>query len=144
MKRRVAMSLVIGALLLVACGGGDGGDAADGGEPGGEPGGGVPAPPSPTDEDVIEAIYRTDPQLEGGCVWLEPEQGGEDLPGGRLEPLWPEGYQVDREELVLTGPDGEQIARTGDTIRVRGDVAEDVVTICQVGTPFQVTEVLRE
>lgn len=80
-----------------------------------------------------------DRQLEGGCAWLDPIAGGE-----RVEPQWPAGYRVEFGPLRLVGPDGQTIAEEGDAVRVNGEVADDAVSICQVGPVFEVSEVLHD
>jgi hypothetical protein len=42
----------------------------------------------------------------------------------------------------LVSPDGEVVAREGDTVTVRGIPAPDMATTCQVGPVFRATEVI--
>jgi hypothetical protein len=84
----------------------------------------------------LEGTLGGDAALEGGCAWL-------DAPDGRYEVLWPDGYAVQFDPVRLVGPDGETVAGEGDVVRVRGEVAEDVMSICMVGTIFEATEVLE-
>lgn len=78
-----------------------------------------------------------DAELEGGCAWLDADDGT------RYEVAWPDGYEVRFEPLELVGPDGETVARDGDTLHVTGELAEDAVSFCMVGTMFQAQEVAQ-
>jgi hypothetical protein len=95
-------------------------------------------PVTPPDDEAadLEGTLGGDPALEGGCAWLDAEDG-------RYEVLWPDGYEVAFDPVRLVGPDGETVATEGDLVRVRGEVAEDVMTVCMVGTIFEATEVLQ-
>lgn len=133
--RTVANLLALAALLLtvVACGdvsetelGADDADpdgdpaVTDGaGDEGGEGG-----------ETTITGELGGDAQLEGGCVWVEADDG-------RYEVLWPQGWQAGADPVELRNPDGDVIAREGDEVRVTGAEATDVATTCQVGTVFE-------
>jgi hypothetical protein len=46
--------------------------------------------------------------------------------------------------VQLTGPDGDVLAEEGDTLRIRGEIAEDMVSFCQVGPIFTAAEVIVE
>lgn len=125
--------MVTGAMLvlLTAC--------AGGGEP--------PAaqPPSPTEPatpaataqppagDGLTGTLGGDPQLEGGCAWVD--DGAQ-----RWEVQYPQGYTITFDPLVLTGPDGP-VAEEGDTITLGGAEQGDAVTICQVGRVWAATSV---
>jgi|GEM_PF-4250492 len=92
--------------------------------------GGAPTPTRPPVEPAgteIRGALGGDAQLEGGCAWVETDDGT------RHEVLYPEGYTVEFDPLRLLGPDGEVIAQEGDRIEVPGEVADDVTSICQVG-----------
>jgi hypothetical protein len=118
--RRLAVVLLV-APVLAGC-------------PGPTEEGPVTAPePEPAD---LEGTLGGDADLEGGCAWL-------DVDDERYEVFWPEGYEVAFDPVRLLGPDGETVAEEGEVVRVRGEVAEDVVTICMVGTPFEATDVLE-
>lgn len=126
--------LMLGLLLLVASCGGSGDPTVDGRSPAGS----EPTAGSTTgggEADLVGTLGG-DAQLEGGCAWLESEAEG------RVEPRWPEGYRIAFDPVRLLGPDGEVVAEAGDTVRVNGAVADDVMTICQIGPVFDVTEVL--
>lgn len=130
--RTVANLLALGALLLTlaACGGvsetelgaGEGDPAVD--DTADEEG----------DETTITGELGGDAQLEGGCVWVEADDG-------RYEVLWPQGWQADADPVELRNPDGDVVAREGDEVRVTGAEATDVATTCQVGTIFQASAV---
>lgn len=125
--------VILGLLLLVASCGGSGEPAADGRSPVGS----MPTTGSPTvggEADLVGTLGG-DAQLEGGCAWLDTEAEG------RVEPHWPEGYRVAFDPVRLLGPDGEVVAEAGDTVRVSGAIAGDVMTVCQIGPVFEVTEV---
>ena len=122
--------LIVLALVVLAACGGDAGTGAVG-TASGEPVGGDAQP----QEGVrITGTLQTDPDLEGGCSWLDTD-------AGPFEVLWPEGYQVEFPDGQLTGPDAEVVAATGDEVSVTGEEAVDRVSICQVGTLFEATDV---
>ena len=75
-------------------------------------------------------------EVEGGCPHLRAEDGT------RYEILWPTGWELDRATLELTNPEGEVVARAGDTVTVFGRPAEDVASICMIGPIFGATEVI--
>lgn len=115
--------------LLAACGGGTG-PTADGRSPDGD------ATTAEGREAAFTGTLGGDAQLEGGCAWLETEEEG------RVEPRWPDGYRVEFDPVRLLGPDGDVVAEEGDTVAVDGEIAGDVMTICQVGPVLEVTEVV--
>lgn len=84
---------------------------------------------------ILEGTLGGDPQLEGGCSWLDTEDG-------RFEVLYPEGYDIAFEPVRLLDPEGDTVAEEGDEVRLRGRVSGDIVTVCQVGTVFEADEVL--
>jgi hypothetical protein len=113
---RLGMLVLAGGLVVAGC------PALD--EPAADP----PDEPAVTTE-AIEGTLAGDPQLEGGCAWVETAEG-------RYEVLWPDGYEVQFEPLQLVDPAGDVVARQGDAVTVRGAPA-DVLTTCMVGRPFQ-------
>lgn len=137
---RITMLVLV--VLLSACAAGD--DAA---QPG--PDETMPdVPDQPDDEDTdgqdggdataggrITGTLGGDAELEGGCAWVEAEDGT------RYEVAYPDGYEVARDGSELRGPDGEVIARAGDEITVVGEIAEDMMSFCQVGPMFTAVEV---
>lgn len=126
--------VILGLLLLAASCGGSGQPTADGRSPVGS----EPTSGTTTDGDEADLVGTLggDAQLEGGCAWLETDAEG------RVEPRWPEGYRVAFDPVRLLGPDGEVVAEAGDTVGVSGTLADDVMTVCQVGPVFDVAEVL--
>ena len=128
--RRI-LPLVLLALLVGACGGG--------GDPTVEPSptGGA------TEAGTLTGVFDGDAQLEGGCVWLETTGGPDADVGERVEPIFPEGYQVEfAPDLRLLDPAGAVVAERGTELVVEGQPAEDRASICQVGPLYQVDEVL--
>ena len=77
-----------------------------------------------------------DAAIEGGRVYLEARDGI------RYEVLWPAGWRVDRDPLALIGPDGETAASGGEMITVRGELAEGVVSLGQLGPIFRAADVV--
>jgi hypothetical protein len=94
----------------------------------------VPSEPAPPDGVTVTGVLTGDAQLEGGCAWLDTDQG-------RIDPLWPSGYTETTNPVVLRGPDGEVVAEDGDEVTITGDPAQDLATICQVGEVWLVTDV---
>jgi hypothetical protein len=136
------IAAVLASLLLVTgCGAADdaGGDVAAPGdetpipvEPDGGIGDGAGAP---AEEQEITGTFGGDAELEGGCAWVD----GED--GTRYEVQYPDGYEVRFDPVELVGPDGDVIAEDGDTITIRGRVDTDMMSFCMVGTIFSADEV---
>lgn len=120
--------LVLAGLLLVACGQ----------EPALTPSDDQDAPAADPDDregtEVLEGRLGGDAQLEGGCAWLDTEDG-------RFEVLYPDGYEVAFDPVRLLDPEGQTVAEQGDALRVEGQVTEDRMSVCQVGTIFQATAV---
>jgi hypothetical protein len=131
---RLSILLLAAALLLAACGADEAGGPAETEPPvDGPP---VDAPAGEQGDAInIEGVLAGDPDLEGGCVWLEADAGNYEV----VE--WPEGYQAQADPVQLLGPDGEVVAEEGALLRLDGRVAEDMMSICQVGTLFQATAV---
>lgn len=84
-------------------------------------------------EMTVTGVLAFD-DIEGGCWFLATDDGT------RYEVLYPEGWTLDRRRAELRGP-GECLARAGDNVTVRGTVATDRSSICQVGPIFLATEV---
>jgi hypothetical protein len=82
----------------------------------------------------VTGTLAGDPALEGGCAWLDTAQG-------RIQVLYPDGYEVSFDPLRLTGPDGV-VAEEGDSVTVRGEHGEALVSTCQVGHLFTATQVV--
>ncbi len=73
--------------------------------------------------------------IEGGCAFVEAADGS------RYEVVFPEGWAIDRSSGELRGDDG-RIARAGDAITIRGSVATDRSSICQIGPIIIASEVI--
>jgi hypothetical protein len=71
---------------------------------------------------------------EGGCWYLEARDGT------RYEVILPDGWVVEPRATRLIGPDGQAVS-TGAVITVRGTIATDVSSTCQIGPIFRATEV---
>lgn len=99
-------------------------------------GGTTPADGSPSAAavDTLVGILGGDPALEGGCVWLDTDEG-------RVEVVWPDGYAASAEPVELRGPDDEVVAAAGDEVRIEGSRADDRVSVCQVGAIWEATTV---
>jgi hypothetical protein len=67
--------------------------------------------------------------IEGGCSFLEADDGT------RYEVVYPDGWTIDRMLAELRGPGG-QLAGAGERVTVRGAVATDRSSICQIGPIF--------
>lgn len=139
MSGRVLLT-VLAVVLFAACGGtseptADRRSPTEDTSPTGETSPAEDSSPTSSSEAAFTGALGGDAQLEGGCAWLETKREG------RVEPRWPDGYRVAFDPVRLLGPDGEVVAEEGDTITVRGEIAGDVMTICQVGPVLRVTEV---
>ena len=98
------------------------------------PGSGATDKPGPgAGSQTVTGVLSFD-DVEGGCGFLETADGA------RFEVLYPAGWQLDVTAGVLRGPDGRRVA-AGTTVTVRGSVATDRSSTCQVGTIFQATTV---
>jgi hypothetical protein len=87
------------------------------------------------DGDELTGVLDAD-SIEGGCPYLGTEDGT------RYEVIYPPGYDIDRSSGTLRDPSGVVIATPGDVVTVRGRVATDMASICQIGPIFQATEVV--
>jgi hypothetical protein len=74
--------------------------------------------------------------VEGGCAYLEAADGT------RYQVVYPDGWTLEPAPVQLIGPDGAVHARVGDIVTVRGAVADDMASICQIGPIFQATDVV--
>ena len=83
---------------------------------------------------VREGVLGGDPNLEGGCVWLDTGQQ-------RLEIVWPEGYRATANPIELRDPTGAVVATSGDGLWIQGNMAPDVVSTCQVGETWKADDV---
>lgn len=131
--RLLAVTLMVMSMLLASCGQDpEVGPVQDDQAPDDDE-----VPGGPDGEELLEGTLGGDPSLEGGCAWL-------DTGDGRFEVMYPRGYEVAFDPVRLVGPDGDTIAEEGETVHVRGRVAEDRMSICQVGAIFQAGEVVSE
>lgn len=74
--------------------------------------------------------------IEGGCSYLEADDGT------RYQVIYPDGWQIQASPLQLSNPAGEVVATGGETITVRGQRADDMMSICQIGPMFMASEVV--
>ncbi len=56
--------------------------------------------------------------------------------------LYPEGWELKKSPLELIAPDGTVHSRGGDEVTVRGEEADGMASICQIGPIIQATEVV--
>ena len=73
--------------------------------------------------------------IEGGCAYLQAADGD------KLQVIYPEGWQLEKNPLQLIAPDGSIHAKAGDVVSIKGSEA-DMASICQIGPIIQATEVL--
>lgn len=135
------LSLAALALLLCSCSAGDGGSARTPELP--KPTLNRPKAPSPTihiDRGPGKPMTLTGTlgmlAVEGGCPYLENDKGT------RYEVIYRDGWYVDKSTGELIDPTGDVSARPGDTVTVRGEIATDMASICQIGPIFRADEVL--
>lgn len=93
-----------------------------------------PAPPTSLPGDLTGVLGLA--EVETGCPYLESADGT------LYEVMYPEGWELRRSPLQLIAPDGSTVARAGDEVTVRGSVAGDMASICQIGPIFRATEVV--
>lgn len=143
--RLLALLLAL-VISLAACGSSDGDGVAVGED--------APTPAAPTEgsrdgtsspaetggssvdvDGTIEGTFGgTD--LEGGCVYLDADDGT------RYELVRaPESsIVIDPQNRVIASASGEVIAREGDRVAVEGLTDPGLMTFCQIGTIFAVTD----
>jgi hypothetical protein len=94
--------------------------------------------PSPVERgsDTIVGLLGGD-EIEGGCYFVETDDGT------RYEVIWPEGWMIDARGNLLD-PTDEVVARPGDELTVRGQIAGDMASICQIGPIFRASGVTTE
>ena len=93
-----------------------------------------PVPPTSLPGDLIGVLGLA--EIETGCPYLQSADGT------RYEVMYPDGWELRRSPLQLIAPDGSTVARAGDEVTVRGSVAGDMASICQIGPIFRATDVL--
>jgi hypothetical protein len=98
-----------------------------------------PAPsPSPVERGSDTMVGRLGgEEIEGGCYFVETDDGT------RYEVIWPDGWMVDARGNLLD-PTDEVVARPGDELTVRGQIAGDMASICQIGPIFRASGVTTE
>jgi hypothetical protein len=101
------------------------------------PGGGLrslkPSAPAAIAQELSGVLGFDD--IEGGCAYLETDDGT------RHQVIYPEGWELQRSPVQLVSPEGQIVARLGDTVTVRGMAAADMASICQIGPMFRATAV---
>ena len=93
-----------------------------------------PAPPESISGTVTGILGLA--EIETGCPYLESADGA------RYEVMYPMGWELRRSPLQLIAPDGSTVARAGDEVTVRGSMAGDMASICQIGPIFRATDVV--
>jgi hypothetical protein len=73
-------------------------------------------------------------EIEGGCWFVAADDGTS------YQVVYPDGWSLDQAVGELHGPGGETI-RVGDTLTVKGAIATDRSSTCQIGPIFIATEV---
>jgi len=91
--------------------------------------------PAPDGESLVGVLGAD--SVEGGCSYLQAEDDT------RYEVIYPDGWRVQMSPLQLLDPNGAVVAEGGDEVMVRGSVADDMASICQIGPIFQAIEVDR-
>lgn len=86
--------------------------------------------------DSVTGVLGAD-AVEGGCAYLASPDGT------RYEVIYPDGWRVQLSPLQLLDPDGAVVATGGEEVTVRGSLAGDMASICQIGPIFRATEVER-
>lgn len=89
---------------------------------------------APEATSTLSGTFGGDPALEGGCTWLDAEDG-------RYEIVYPDDYEVTADPPRITGPDGKVIAEDGDSIVLEGYAEPDLTSICQVGPIWRALEI---
>lgn len=101
----------------------------------------LPTPaPTPVPSADLVGIIRGEPDLEGGiCPVLLTDADGE-----RWEVYLPDGYEREYrgDLMVVIGPTGEVVARTGDRVGFNASADGPAGSHCQAGTPVRATEVV--
>lgn len=134
---RTQVAVVLGVIVLSGCAAGSGSTSPPGNRATPSPSDEIilPAPSQPGRQATITGTFGSD-AIEGGCAYLQTEDGT------RYQVLYPAGWTLERGPFRLIGPDGEVAARGGERITVRGSVADDMASTCQIGPIFRATEVV--
>jgi hypothetical protein len=133
--RKLIAGLVSLALILLACS--TGSDPEPTGDeivvmPSGT-GGSFPAKSGAPATMTVTGVLGFD-DIEGGC-WFVGDSGGTSY-----QVVYPDGWTLDRALGELQGPAGQKV-RVGESLTVRGAVATDRSSTCQIGPIFVATEV---
>lgn len=91
-------------------------------------------PIHPEEAQVVTGTLGFD-AVEAGCGYLQTADGK------RYEVIYPDGWRLDRGTGHLLGPDGQTVG-PGAVVTVRGSIASDIASFCQVGPIFRASEVL--
>lgn len=109
---RATFAFLLGAALCVGCSNSD-------------PSASSAPQPLPTHDNQLTVELLTVGTLEGTveCLWLSSELGSRAL-------IFQQGWTArkDGEDVVLLDEDGNEIARTGDTVGVTGGVREEATS----------------
>ena len=142
---RAALLMAAAVLVLSACAPGDPEGATPSTSPrrtdAAQPTPRATTTPSPTPSpipgrgDTITGTLGAD-TAERGCTYLQAADGT------RYEVRYPEGWGIQAAPLRLTNPDGDVVATGGETITVRGRLAREMRSICQLGPIFEAVEVV--
>lgn len=153
-SRRRLLTVLTLAVLAVGCGGGAGTQRSptDGPSAGRTPvqplltehptgtvrtGGGTGASDDAGAGDELRGTLGGDPSLEGGCVWVEAEDGQR----YELAPAEGAPFTVDPARTTVVDPSGAVIAQAGDAIVVEGELGAELASFCQVGPIWSATDV---
>jgi hypothetical protein len=136
---RTQVAIALGVIVLSGCAAGTGGGLSATPSPRPTPSPSdeiiLPAPSQPGKQATITGTFGSD-AIEGGCAYLQAPDGT------KYQVLYPEGWTLERGPFRLIGPDGELAASGGETITVRGSVADDMASTCMIGPIFRATEVV--
>lgn len=134
---KASVSLLLGFLVLSACAAGGGQRTRHSDVPTPSPTDQIvgPAPSLPAKGVTISGTFGSD-AIEGGCAFLQAADGT------RYQVLYPAGWTLERGPFRLVGPGGNVAASGGERVTVRGSVANDMASTCQIGPIFRATEVV--
>lgn len=96
--------------------------------------------PTPVPSADLVGSIRGAPELEGGiCPVLLTDDAGE-----RWEVYLGSGYtrEYRGDEMLIIGPDGEIIARSGDRVGFNISVDESLGSFCMAGIPVTATDIV--
>jgi hypothetical protein len=135
---RAQVAFVLGVVVLSGCAAGGGGaTSSPSNRPTPSPSDDFlsPAPSQPDKQATVTGTFGSD-TIEGGCAYLKAADGT------RYQVLYPDGWTLERNPFRLIGPDGKVAASGGETISVRGSIADDMASTCMIGPIFRATEVV--